>query len=90
MLGEIGGDDEAVTLADEIAILAAHPGRLVRLIKNDLKRPRSRTGAPEPMLNPTATIGSHICPCRRESKIASESDISASALEQHRTQPRAS
>jgi NitT/TauT family transport system ATP-binding protein len=37
--------NEAVTLADEIAILAAHPGRLVRLIKNDLKRPRSRTGA---------------------------------------------
>ena len=37
--------NEAVTLADEIAILAAHPGRLLRLIKNDLKRPRSRTGA---------------------------------------------
>ena len=37
--------NEAVTLADEIAILAAHPGRLVRLIKNDLKRPRSRTAA---------------------------------------------
>ena len=37
--------NEAVTLADEIAILAAHPGRLVRVIKNDLKRPRSRTGA---------------------------------------------
>jgi NitT/TauT family transport system ATP-binding protein len=39
------GINEAVTLADEIAILAAHPGRLVRLIKNDLKRPRSRTAA---------------------------------------------
>ena len=38
------GINEAVTLADEIAILAAHPGRLVRLIKNDLKRPRSRAG----------------------------------------------
>ena len=37
--------NEAVTLSDEIAILAAHPGRLVRLIKNDLKRPRSHTGA---------------------------------------------
>jgi NitT/TauT family transport system ATP-binding protein len=36
--------NEAVTLADEIAILAAHPGRLVRLINNDLKRPRSRAG----------------------------------------------
>jgi NitT/TauT family transport system ATP-binding protein len=36
--------NEAVTLADEIAILAAHPGRLVRLIKSNLKRPRSRAG----------------------------------------------
>ena len=36
--------NEAVMLSDQIAILAAHPGRLVRLIKNDLRRPRSRTG----------------------------------------------
>jgi len=37
--------NEAVFLADEIAILAAHPGRLVHVVGNDLPRPRSRTGA---------------------------------------------
>ncbi len=37
--------NEAVFLADEIAILAAHPGRLVHVVSNDLPRPRSRTGA---------------------------------------------
>lgn len=37
---------EAVILADTIAIFAAHPGRLVRVIANPLPRPRSRT-APE-------------------------------------------
>jgi NitT/TauT family transport system ATP-binding protein len=37
--------NEAVFLADEIAILAAHPGRLVHVVDNDLPRPRDRTGA---------------------------------------------
>jgi NitT/TauT family transport system ATP-binding protein len=37
--------NEAVILADEIAILAAHPGRLVQIVRVDLRRPRSRTGA---------------------------------------------
>jgi NitT/TauT family transport system ATP-binding protein len=36
--------NEAVILADEIAILAAHPGRLVHVVHNGLRRPRSRTG----------------------------------------------
>ena len=36
--------NEAVILADEIAILAAHPGRLVDVVQNDLGRPRRRTG----------------------------------------------
>src|ERR1700734_498696 len=37
--------NEAVTMADEIAILAAHPGRLVHAMKNDLPRPRQRASA---------------------------------------------
>ena len=37
--------NEAVTMADEIAILAAHPGRLVHVMKNDLPRPRQRASA---------------------------------------------
>jgi NitT/TauT family transport system ATP-binding protein len=35
--------NEAVILADEIAILAAHPGRLVHVVTNGLPRPRART-----------------------------------------------
>jgi NitT/TauT family transport system ATP-binding protein len=35
--------NEAVVLADDIAVLAAHPGRLVHVIRNALPRPRART-----------------------------------------------
>jgi NitT/TauT family transport system ATP-binding protein len=34
---------EAVILSDRIALLAAHPGRLVDVVANDLPRPRVRT-----------------------------------------------
>jgi NitT/TauT family transport system ATP-binding protein len=34
--------NEAVMLADDIAVLAAHPGRLVRIVRNGLPRPRLR------------------------------------------------
>ncbi|MBV9634890.1 MAG: hypothetical protein JOZ40_09705 [Methylobacteriaceae bacterium] len=37
--------NEAVLLSDEVAILAAHPGRLIHMVRNSLPRPRSRTGA---------------------------------------------
>jgi NitT/TauT family transport system ATP-binding protein len=36
--------NEAVVLADDIAVLAAHPGRLVRVVRNALPRPRVHTG----------------------------------------------
>jgi NitT/TauT family transport system ATP-binding protein len=36
--------NEAVILADEIAILAAQPGQLIHVLSNELPRPRSRTG----------------------------------------------
>jgi NitT/TauT family transport system ATP-binding protein len=36
---------EAVVLSDAIALLEAHPGRLVDVIHNDLPRPRVRTAA---------------------------------------------
>jgi NitT/TauT family transport system ATP-binding protein len=35
--------NEAVVLADDIAVLAAHPGRLVHVVRNPLPRPRVRT-----------------------------------------------
>ncbi len=34
---------EAVVLSDTIALLEAHPGRLVEVLRNDLPRPRDRT-----------------------------------------------
>ena len=34
--------NEAVVLADDIAVLAAHPGRLVHVVRNPLPRPRLR------------------------------------------------
>ena len=37
--------NEAVIMADEIAILDAHPGRLVHVVQNDLGRPRRRASA---------------------------------------------
>ncbi len=37
---------EAVVLSDAIALLEAHPGRLVDVVRNDLARPRQRTSAP--------------------------------------------
>src|SRR5437764_12553755 len=36
---------EAVVLSDAIALLEAHPGRLVDVIHNHLSRPRERTDA---------------------------------------------
>jgi NitT/TauT family transport system ATP-binding protein len=35
--------NEAVVLADDIAVFAAHPGRLVHVVRNALPRPRVRT-----------------------------------------------
>jgi ABC-type nitrate/sulfonate/bicarbonate transport system ATPase subunit len=37
---------EAVILSDAIALLAAHPGRLIEVVQNDLARPRDRTAEP--------------------------------------------
>ena len=35
---------EATIMADEIAVLAGRPGRLVDVVQNDLRRPRRRVG----------------------------------------------